>query len=271
MQYQLRDFFIQKRLLILLIFVSNIMLGQTLDLYSNEIFVTKNDTLKYRMLLPKGFSENNQYPIILFLHGAGERGNDNKKQLVNGSALFAKEKNRDSFPAIVIFPQCPKEDYWSNVKVDRSKNGLEKFKYKKAGKPTKSMSLVLNLLDLISNKSYVNKNQIYAGGLSMGGMGTFDLLKFRPHMFAAAFTICGGGNPKSVTKYANEVALWIFQGGKDDIVHPFFSLTMATALQKNGGDVKLTYFENDNHNSWDSSFSEPKLLPWLFSKSKLKI
>jgi predicted peptidase len=88
-------------------------------------------------------------------------------------------------------------------------------------------------------------------------------------MFAAAFPICGGGNPKSVTKYADNVSLWVFHGGNDDVVHPYFSLTMVAALQKKGADVKLTYFENDNHNSWDSTFAEPKLLQWLFSKSKI--
>ncbi|WP_445731337.1 carboxylesterase family protein [Mariniflexile sp.] len=243
--------------------------AQHQELYKEAFFVKQGDTLKYRILFPKNFSESKQYPLILFLHGAGERGNDNKTQLVHGSKLFANEKNRDSFPAIVIFPQSPKEGYWSNVKVDRSKKGLEKYKYKKAGKPTKSMKLVLSLMEDITSKSYINKNQIYVGGLSMGGMGTFDILKFKPNLFAAAFPISGGGNPKSVTKYADKVSLWVFHGGNDDVVHPYFSLSMVTALQKKGADVKLTYFENDNHNSWDSAFAEPQLLIWLFSKSKI--
>ena len=87
-------------------------------------------------------------------------------------------------------------------------------------------------------------------------------------MFAAAFPICGGGNPRSTTKYAGKVAFWIFHGGKDDVVHPYFSLEMVTALQEKGADVKLTYFENANHNSWDPAFREPDLLPWLFSKKR---
>ena len=131
------------------------------------------------------------------------------------------------------------------------------------------MTLVLDLMDDLTQKPYVKKNQVYVGGLSMGGMGTFEIINRRPHMFAAAFPISGGGNPKSVTKYADKVSLWVFHGGKDDVVHPYFSLTMVTALQKSGADVTLTYFENDNHNSWDSTFSEPKLLTWLFSKSKI--
>lgn len=252
---------------IFLVFISNVLIAQHQELYTYEADVHNGDTLKYRILLPKNFLKTKQYPLVLFLHGAGERGNDNESQLVHGSSLFANEKHRDSFPAIIIFPQCPKADYWSNVKVDRSKKGLTKFKYKKAGKPTQSMKLVLALMDDLISKPYVKKNQVYVGGLSMGGMGTFDILKRRPNMFAAAFPICGGGNPKSVSKYANKVALWVFHGGKDNVVHPYFSLEMVTALQKKEANVKLTYFEDTNHNSWDAALTEPELLPWLFSNT----
>jgi len=254
----------------LFILVTHLVLAQDQELYSFEIFIKNNDTLRYRLLLPKGFSKDKQYPLILFLHGSGERGNDNISQLAHGSSLFTNDKNRDSFPAIVVFPQCPKEDYWANVKRDETKKGLEKYKFKRFGKPTKAMRQLIDLMDVITNNSYVKKNQIYVGGLSMGGMGTFDILKWKPNMFAAAFPICGGGNPKSVKKYAKRVSFWIFDGGKDDVVYPYFSLGMVTALQKRGANVKLTYFENDNHNSWDSAFSEPNLLPWLFSNIKNK-
>lgn len=99
-------------------------------------------------------------------------------------------------------------------------------------------------------------------------MGTFDLLKWRADMFAAAFPICGGGNPKSVKKYANKVSFWIFHGREDNVVHPYFSLSMITALQEQKADVRLSYFEHSNPNSWDSAFAEPNLLPWLFSNTK---
>ena len=194
------------------------------EFYSSEYFIKASDTLNYRMLMPKKFDPSKQYPVILFLHGAGERGNDNKSQLIHGAKLFASPESRNNFQAIVVFPQCPKDDYWSNVKVDRSKKGLKKFKYHKKRRPTKSMKLVLTLMDSLVSKSYVNKNQVYVGGLSMGGMGTFDIVKKRSNMFAAAFPICGGGSPKSVPKYANKVAFWVFHGGEDNVVHPFFSL-----------------------------------------------
>ncbi|MDO5969434.1 prolyl oligopeptidase family serine peptidase [Flavivirga aquimarina] len=259
----------KNKLSLLILFCVNSIFAQDLDkLFEKKTFVQGSNTLQYRIMFPKDFDESKQYPLVLFLHGAGERGNNNETQLVHGSTLFANEKNRNDFPAIVIFPQCPKDDYWSNVKVVHSKKGVEKFKYQKRGKPTKSMELVLKLIDDMLDKPYVKKSQIYVGGLSMGGMGTFDILKRRPNMFAAAFPICGGGNPKSVKKYANNVSFWVFHGGKDDVVHPYFSLNMVTALQAKEADVKLTYFENSNHNSWDATFAEPKLLPWLFSNSK---
>jgi len=257
-------------LILFLIGISNILMAQDQGVYSKKKFINQSDTLRYRIMMPKDFDESKQYPVVLFLHGAGERGNDNKTQLVHGSKLFANQQNMENYPAIIIFPQCPKEDYWSNVKRDYSKKGLEKFRYKRLGKPTKSMKLVLDLMDEFTRNSYVKKEQVYVGGLSMGGMGTFEIINRRPDMFAAAFPICGGGNPKSVSKYANKIALWVFLGGKDDVVHPYFSLRMVTALQKKKSDVKLTYFENDNHNSWDSTFAEPQLLPWLFSNKNIK-
>ena len=250
------------------ILLYNIGIAQDLTLFKYEQFIKRNDTLNYRILYPKNFDSTKQYPLILFLHGRGESGNDNKSQLIHGSKMFLDNYSSDTFPTIVVAPHCPKDDYWSNVKRDYSKPGLDKFKFKRMGKPTKALKMVIALMDDITKNPYVKKNQIYVGGLSMGGMGTFDILKWRADLFAAAFPICGGGNPRSVKKYAKKVSFWIFHGGQDDVVLPYFSLRMFTELQKLKADVKLTYFEHDNHNSWDSTFAEPQLLPWLFSKSK---
>jgi predicted peptidase len=251
----------------LLIFVATGISAQHQELYSHEIFVNNNDTLQYRMLLPKDFSKDTQYPLVLFLHGAGERGNNNKSQLVHGSKLFADESNRDNFPAIVIFPQCPKEDYWANLKMDRSTNPRA-IKFPLDIEPTKALNLVMQLMDDMTKKSFVKKNQVYVGGLSMGGMGTFEILNRKPDMFAAAFTICGGGNPEAVITYANNTALWVFHGAKDDVVDPQLSIDMVSAYLKAGGKPNFTLYANDNHNSWDSAFAEPDLLSWLFSNTK---
>ncbi|WP_416307882.1 prolyl oligopeptidase family serine peptidase [Neptunicella sp. SCSIO 80796] len=221
--------------------------------------------LDYRILYPADFDPAKQYPLVLVLHGAGERGDDNKAQLVHGSQLFLQPQVREKFPAIVIFPQAPKSDYWANVDVDRS-GPRPKFSFKDGGKPTTSMALVMELMDNFSSQSYVDNSRIYVGGLSMGGMGTFEILSRKPDIFAAAFAICGGGDPAIVSRYRNGLPIWIFHGEKDDIVSPRYSRQMADAISKQGGKVKLTLYPEANHNSWDSAFAEPQLLPWLFAQ-----
>ncbi|WP_458628796.1 carboxylesterase family protein [Winogradskyella sp. PC D3.3] len=237
------------------------------DLFSYENHIVKGDTLNYRMLLPKDFEASKTYPLVLMLHGAGERGNDNKKQLAHGSQLFLNETVRDSFPAIVIFPQCPKNDYWSKLDADRSTKPIT-FNYKYNEAPTKAMALVMDLMKDMVAKPFVKTDQVYVMGLSMGGMGTFEIIYRYPKMFAAAIPICGGGDPESVTAYAKDIPLWIFHGAKDDVVDPKLSLNMASAIISAGGFPKLTLYDFANHNSWDPAFAEPELLNWLFSKTK---
>lgn len=258
-----------KAIVIILLLSAQFVEAQVKSEFSKEYYVKDDDTLQYRMLLPKDFSENKQYPIVLFLHGAGERGNDNAKQLIHGSKLFADNNNRENFPAIVIFPQCPNADYWSNAKVNRKTHPIT-LKYPMKAPPTKSLNLVMELMEDYLKRPYVDRNKIYVGGLSMGGMGTFEILYRKPQMFAAAFAICGGGNPKTVNKYANTTDLWVFHGANDDVVNPQLSVAMVSAFLKAGGKPNFTLYAKDNHNSWDSAFAEPELLPWLFSKSKHK-
>lgn len=227
-----------------------------------------NHSLQYRILYPENFNKNEKYPLVIFLHGAGERGDDNQKQLVHGSKLFLNPENQKSFPAIVVFPQCPKEDYWANVEQQRDENGKRHFNFQNGGTPTTAMAGVLSLVDSLAKLTFVNTSKIYAMGLSMGGMGTFELVSRRPGTFAAAVPICGGDNPKSAKKYAKKVPFWVFHGQKDDIVIPAHSEAMVEAIKKYGGEVKFTLYPNANHNSWDPTFAEPQLLPWLFSNSK---
>lgn len=254
-------------LILLFIGFSSVVSAQKESPYQKALFLKGNDTLKYRIMFPKNFSETQQYPLVLFLHGAGERGNDNEKQLVHGSKLFADEEKRDNFPSIVIFPQCVPESYWSNATVDRSTQPIS-LKFPSDSEPTKSMQLVLELMDEFINMPFVKRNQVYVGGLSMGGMGTYEILSRRSDMFAAAFAICGGGNTELSKKYAAKVPMWIFHGAKDDVVNPQMSIDMVSAILKYGGKPNFSLYADDNHNSWDSAFEEPELLTWLFSKSK---
>ena len=238
-----------------------------LEAYQRKVFVQGNDSLPYRILYPKNFNPEKKYPLVMVLHGAGERGNNNEAQLAYGAKLFWV--NQDKYPAIVVFPQCPKDSYWSNVNIVTDENGKRTFNFRKDGEPTKAMDLLLGLLKELEKSGQVDKDRMYLGGLSMGGMGTFELLWRRPNTFAAAFPICGGGAPETASKYAKKLeGIWIFHGEADSIVPVEHSRIMAGAIEKAGGKVKLTVYPDVNHNSWDYAFSELELLPWLFSQDK---
>ena len=245
-------------------------MAQTKEDYKRESFISGGDTLDYRVLFPGNFSEEKKYPVVLVLHGAGERGDDNEAQLAHGSDLFLKAENREEFPAIVIFPQAPKEDYWAKVEVKRDSMPYE-FDFKNREAPTKSLGLVMKMMDSIVAQDFVNDKKVYVGGLSMGGMGTYELLYKKPEMFAAAFAICGGANIEIAAEYPQGFNIWIFHGEQDDIVPPHLSKEMARAINHHGGNAKLSLYPDDNHNSWDSAFSEPYLLSWLFSQSRQEV
>ncbi|WP_313791647.1 MULTISPECIES: alpha/beta hydrolase-fold protein [Flavobacteriaceae] len=253
--------------LFLLLLACNLIVAQWQSKYESKMLIDGNDTLQYRIMYPKNFQEDGNYPVVLFLHGAGERGSDNQSQLTHGGKLFATDYLQERYPAIVIFPQCPKESYWSNVDVDRSTYPVKlNFNYKDG--PTKPLKMVMDLLDTTIRKSYTNDHQIYLMGLSMGGMGTFELLSRKPNTFAAAIPICGGGDPESVSVYANETPLWVFHGAQDNVVNPLQSMEIVSALLKVGAYPKFTIYDFANHNSWDPTFAEPDLMPWLFSHQK---
>lgn len=241
--------------------------AQDLGLYEKHWFVKNGDSLPYRVLLPENYDASKKYPLIYFLHGAGERGNDNEKQLIHGSKLFLKEEVRKNFPVIVVFPQCPEHDFWSNVNITSDSTGKRVFIFQEAGEATKSMKLAEGLLKDLSQKYPVNKKQVYVGGLSMGGMGTFEIVRRNPKVFAAAIPICGGGAPATAGKM-KKVNFWVFHGAKDDVVPQSCSDVMVEALKKANAPVKYTVYPEANHNSWDPAFAEPELLKWLFSIKK---
>jgi predicted peptidase len=219
-------------------------------------------------MYPSDFDETGKYPLLLFLHGAGERGSDNEKQLVHGASLFADPAIRKEYPAIVVFPQCAEDDWWARTEESRDQDGKRIFTFYSKGSPNPSMRLVLGLLDELVKAAYTDSDRLYLGGLSMGGMGTFDLLTLRPKTFAAAFPICGGGNPRKTRKISRVTSFWIFHGAEDEEVDPKYSETMAEALEKHKGKVKLTIYPGIGHNSWDDAFAEPELLPWIFSNRR---
>jgi predicted peptidase len=236
--------------------------------FEKEVFKNGNGELLYRIQYPKNFSANKTYPLVLFLHGAGERGDDNEKQLVHGSTLFINEENRSKYPAIVVFPQCPMEGYWASVERTRNVYGEQQFNFDNSNAPTQSMQSLLSMMDSLAVLPFVDQQRIYVMGLSMGGMGTFEIVGRRSDLFAAAIPICGGGDPKDTSSYSNKTKFWIFHGAKDDVVFPQHSVNMAYALNKAGATPRFTLYKNANHNSWDYAFDEPHLLCWLFSQMK---
>lgn len=242
--------------------------AQDMRLYEKKWMVQGRDTLPYRLLLPKDYSPSKKYPLILFLHGAGERGHDNEKQLVHGANLFLRDSIRKNYRAIVVFPQCAANSYWSNVSIiTDSIQRTRIFSFKPDGEPTKAMELVMDLIKELSDEYPLDKDRLYVGGLSMGGMGTFELVRRKPKLFAAAFPICGGANA-ATAKRLKGPSWWIFHGLKDNVVDPVYSKIMAAAIKDQGAEVKLTLYPEAGHNSWDDAFAEKELLPWLFSKHK---
>jgi predicted peptidase len=220
--------------------------------------------MPYRLLLPEKYDAAKTYPVIFFLHGAGERGSDNEKQLAHGADLFLKADIRKSFPAIIVFPQCSATGYWSNVLRTFDADQKISFHFLPAGEPTADMRVLQTLVKHILQAFPVKKDQVYIMGLSMGGMGTYELVRRNPGVFAAAISICGGADPATAKELKN-TSWWIFHGGKDDIVLPSFSEKMVAALKKEKASVRFTLYPEANHNSWDAAFAEPGLLPWLFS------
>lgn len=245
--------------LILFFFVLSNLNAQDFTQFEKKTFEFEKEKLNYRILKPLNYNPNKQYPVHLFLHGAGERGNDNVSQLVHGGKLFLKKENREQYNSWVIFPQAPKNDWWGYK---------ESYKFDYNVKESKAMSLVVKLMDDFIERKDVDANRVYVSGLSMGGMGTFVILNLRPEMFAAATPICGDGDPSLVSNYSKKVPIWIFHGSDDTVVSPKKSLKMAKAIIENGGSPKMTFYENVGHDSWNNAFAEKEFINWIHSKSK---
>jgi predicted peptidase len=242
--------------------------AQDLSLYQRKEFIQGTDTLRYRMLLPENYDASKKYPLIVFLHGAGERGRDNNKQLAHGATLFLKPENRKNFPSIVIFPQCPpKPGYWSSVILDATKKPyVFDFNYTRA--ITQPLQSTIQLVQQMVAEDKIDTSRIYIIGLSMGGMGTLEAVYHYPNLFAAAIPICGGGDAKAFTEAQAKTPFWFFHGDLDEIVEPKYSREVVARLNELEAPITYTEYPDVNHNSWDKAFAEKELLKWLFSNSK---
>ena len=243
----------QKKTIRLLVFVflfwPCFSIAQTKDrlAFDRGTFIEKGDTLPYRILFPLDFNPAKKYPLVIVLHGAGERGNNNESQLLYGPELFLKDTIRENYPAIVVYPQCPANSYWSDVKIETdSATDKSKFIFQADAPPTKAMKLLIGLIHQLVDKPFTQKHKVYIGGLSMGGMGTLEIIGREPKVFAAAFAICGGDNTINVAKYAKKVPVWIFHGEKDNVVPYTHSEAVVAAIKEDGGNPKYTLYPNDD-------------------------
>lgn len=223
--------------------------------------------LPYRILYPENYDRTKKYPLVLFLHGAGERGKDNEKQLTHGAGLFLTELNRKNFPAIVVFPQCPEESFWASAKVDRTQQPV-KFELNYQTEANWPLVAANELVKKLLSEEAVDKSRVYITGLSMGGMGTFESVFRYPGLYAAASPICGGGDTDAYDKRVRKTAFWVFHGEADAVVNPDLSRKMVDKLKSFKAEVKYSEYPGVNHNSWDNAFAEPEYLSWMFAHKR---
>ena len=255
------------KLLFAILFLHSLAVkSQDLSLYLKKEFTSpEGSVLPYRILYPEGYDQKKRYPLILVLHGAGERGSDNEKQLTHGAKLFLDSLARKNYRAIVVFPQCPTDSYWSSVTIDRTASPPS-FAFNYTNPITTPLRDAMLLVDKLTSDEAVDKNRIYITGLSMGGMGTFEAVHRYPSVFAAALPICGGGDTLRYNKAS--IPFWIFHGTDDAVVKASYSQSMVEKLKELNMDVQYTEYPGVKHNSWDYAFAEPQFLKWMFSKKR---
>lgn len=207
-------------------------------------------SINYLLFLPQNYNEKSgkRYPLIFFLHGAGERGSNVWNVATHGPPKIVSEQ--PDFPFIVLSPQCPDGEHWSNDSL-------------------------LALLDDTIRKFAVDEKRIYLTGMSMGGYGAWDLGLNYPERFAALAPVCGGGQMITLALSAREkpqvlisLPVWAFHGAKDPVVPLDESQRMVDALKKAGAkEVKFTVYPDLGHNSWTKTYSDPELYKWFLSHS----
>ena len=224
-------------------------------------------SLPYRILYPAEYDQTKDYPLVLLLHGGGERGVDNEKQLTHVASIFLSPENRSKFPCIVVVPQCPEDQYWASVKFDRKVYPLVlDFNYEYP--ITNALKMAVGLVSGMAQGAGVDKRRVYIMGLSMGGMGTLEAVYRYPGLFAAAVAICGGADTKAYSKKQAKIPFWLFHGDADAVIGVEHSREMVARLKALKAQVKYTEYPGVNHNSWENAAAEPDLLPWLFSQHR---
>ena len=232
------------------------------SLFEAHRHIEGNDTLPYRLYRSqKADTMSEALPLVIFLHGAGERGNDNCMQLKHCIKYFLDDSVTSRYPFLLMVPQCPNERRWVNTDWSLPEHTMDSI-------PTAELRGVMTVLDSLIECGAVDSTRVYICGISMGGYGTWDALQRWPEKFAAAIAICGGGD-SAYAESMKAIPIYIFHGLQDGVVMPSRSIQMYDALREAGntGAILVTYPEL-GHGCWDEAFSTPGLFKWLFGKKK---
>jgi predicted peptidase len=212
----------------------------------------RSETLLYRLFVPENYDRKQKYPLVLFLHGGGGRGNDNLKQIQGGNGylidLFTGPETQIRYPCFVVAPQSPQEGWVEDDSIT----------------PTRYLQLVFELLNDLQTTYSIDRGRLYVSGQSLGGFGTFAIISEHPRLFAAAVPICGGGDETKASRFTR-TPVWAFHGEKDEAVAVERSRKMVAAIKKAGGQARYTEYAGEGHLIWGKVVKEPELLPWLFN------
>ncbi|MEA2042643.1 MAG: prolyl oligopeptidase family serine peptidase [Bacteroidota bacterium] len=247
--------------LIFLLSISFNSTGQIVKNYQEKTFLSETGKLPYRYFQPKqDIKCVKRLPLIIFLHGAGERGNDNKKQLIHVAEVFTDSANQEKFPAYVIAPQCAENYRWADIDWSNAP-------HKMPDTISDYAKMTMELANWFIHNLPVDSNRIYITGLSMGGFGTWDLISRFPDKFAAAAPVCGGGDTNQAKKLTH-IPIWAFHGAKDKVVDVRSTRLMIEEIKKFGGTPKYTEYPELGHFSWETAYHEEQFLEWMFLQSK---
>jgi predicted peptidase len=225
----------------------------------------KDEAFKYRLLKPAKIEEGKTYPLVVFLHGAGERGDDNVAQLKYFPEMMAKAEYREKYPCFIIAPQCREGKSWSGFGRRRNNAGNAASD---ANEPSDQLKVVMQILDKTIKENPVDSSRLYLTGLSMGGYGSWDWATREPDRFASVVPICGGGDDSKADRLV-KLPIWAVHGDADEAVPVERSRTMIAAIKKAGGNPKYTELAGVGHNSWTPAYTDPDgVVKWMFEQKK---
>ncbi|TWT99815.1 esterase [Botrimarina colliarenosi] len=244
---------------------------EPLQVFDAATFDDDGFELPYRLMAPKPTDDDEKRPLLVFLHGFGERGDDNRRQLDHGGSLFASADFRDRHRAFVLMPQCP-----AGNKPDSDEPVVWSMKLRPTSvtvplgidqPPSKPMHAVRALVDRLIETLPIDTDRLYVAGLSMGGYGTWEMAAREPEFWAAAAPICGGGNPEWGERL-KDLPLWAFHGDADNAVPVERSREMIAAINAAGGRAIYTEYPGEGHGSWNPTFASRQVWDWMFAQHR---